>query len=183
VKRKLEVHLARESLYDSAEPRRYPKLFVNTQGDSLGFGFYVEGDARPDFAYLQKFLVELKRESQLRANFRSALATHDLFLADYYRFRSGVEGGVLKRQFRSHNSTIEAADIGASNWKATTFEELCINLPELIETGWLDLHVFKQIDASAAIARGSSVIDDISAGLEAVASLYRHTIRSLTDRG
>ena len=85
VKRRLELHLANENHYSSADPFPYPKLFVYSK-ELLSFRFYIEAPldpTRPDavkYTYWRAFRKQLQEDNDVLDLLLQTMDKHQLML-------------------------------------------------------------------------------------------------------
>ena len=173
VKRRLELHLARESHYDFNNPRPYAKLFVNSDTD-LVFGFYVETPAKTqndvhEYVYWRNFRDRLQENSALREALVSAMESHNLVMTDYHQQETG---GALGCQFAFREGRLQQCKPDSPDWQEVEVEQLVQRVAQLPEDKWVDLHIFKTIEKEKAIEMGDGVVFFILSVLRDLVPLY-----------
>lgn len=176
VRRRLELHIARKSLYDFDDPQRVAKLFVYTH-DELAFGFYVEatGKREEDARYIhwRNFRERIQSKSPLRDALEHAIAKHDLAFTDYYhRHDFGAPFG----RFRSLKGMLQFAAHGTDKWTGSSLPEFARAVAALPGDKWVDLHIYARMDKEAAIDMGENVVEPILSVLDDFVPLYLETV-------
>jgi hypothetical protein len=177
VRRRLELHLAREMHYDFYRPRLFAKLFVYTQSD-LAFGFYVEAPAKTQddvhvYAHWRNFRDQLQENPAMREALMSAMEKHDLVMADYYRPETG---GALGCQFAFREGRLQQREPERPDWQDATVEQLVQRIARLPQDEWVDLHVYKTIEQEKAIEMGDAVVLAILSVLRDLVPVYEMTV-------
>jgi len=195
VRRRPELHIARSSHYDFAEPRSYAKLFVYTwgndcedgdeeDGDELAYGLFVEGkrDDDANYPHWRNFRERLRTSDGLSAALFAAMEEHRLIVADYnQRYNRYNRGGALGDQFRSHRGAFQSSPPGKPAWRDCSREDMIDRLISMQgEHEWIDLHVFAQMDKAAAVKLGPEVVKPVLLVLESLVPVYRAMIASPT---
>ena len=177
VRRRLELHLARELHYDFYNPRLFAKLFVYTDRD-LAFGFYVETPARTQddvhaYAHWRNFRDQLQDNAAMREALLSAMEKHSLVMADYYRPETG---GALGCQFAFREDRLQQQEPGRPDWQDVTVEQLVQRVAGLPQDEWVDLHIYDTIAQEKAIEMGDGVTFAILSVLRDLVPVYEMSI-------
>jgi len=174
VRRRVELHIARKSVYNFDDARAVAKLFVYTH-DDLVFGFYVEATGKREdderFPHWRNFRDRIQDRSALRDALEGAVAKHDLTLTDYYRSCDAPIG-----RFRSVRGTVQAAPRGTDNWAGSSLPEFAGAIAGVSGAEWIDLHIFSRMDKTVAIGMGAEVVGRILSVLDDLVPVYLQTI-------
>jgi hypothetical protein len=177
VARRLELHIARKLHYDFYNPWPFAKLFVSSY-DRLAFGFYVEtpastADNLQEFGHWRRFRDRLQSNKAMREALVTAMRRHDLMITDYYRQETG---GALGSIFAYQDGVLRQRQPSSPDWHNVEVDSLIKNVARLPEDQWVDLHVFKTIDQTAAIEMGDEVVYVILRVLRDLVPIYEMTI-------
>lgn len=174
VRRRTEVHIARDSQYLFDNPWPHAKLFVYTPPDELAFGFYVEKADHPIHQRWDwtQFVANLEGDPVMRAALLAAMSNHGLVMTDYYQQETG---GALGRKLLYWQ--------GQLCWQRPTEAPRPVSLDDLArffggldERIWCDLHLFGTIPETEAIALGKGVIHEIVKVLRSLVPVYEASI-------
>ena len=176
VRRRVELHIARKSLYDFEDPIPVAKLFVYTY-DDLAFGFYVEASAKREhddhYLHWRNFRDRIQETSALRDALTHAVTKHDLGITDYYHRHD--RKSPLGR-FRSSKGMLQFAPRETDNWRDSSVSELADAVAALSGDEWVNLHIYASIGKEAAIEMGKDVVDFILPVLDDLVPVYLETI-------
>ena len=179
VRRRAELHIARDSAYDFNDPFPRPKLFVytlNDERDELAFGYYVEGGNRKGKPPVSFHAVEAFQDAMGGSTevLKSAAAIRELYVADYYNESNSK--GALGWTFKIAPNRIEMTN-RADSTSLASLQNVVGAIRGLGRSPYVDLHIFSRIPAKEAIAMRERVVGAIVETLVALAPLYRATIK------
>ena len=176
VRRRVELHIARKSVYDFDDPVPVAKLFVYTH-DELAFGFYVEatGKRKEDAHYIhwRNFRDRIQTKSPLRDALERAIAKHDLAFTDYYG-RHDFNAPIGR--FRSLKGVLQFAPRGTDKWTDSSLPEFARAVAGLSGDEWVNLHIYARMDKKAAIGMGENVVGPVLSVLDDFVPVYLETI-------
>lgn len=177
VRRRLELHLARELHYEFDHPYPYAKLFVYSRNE-LAFGLYIEtpektGNDVQEYIHWRNFRDRLQNNRAMREALMTAMENHNLVMTDYYQQESG---GALGCQFAFQNGRLQQWKPGSSDWQDVHVEHLIDRIAQLPEDKWVDLHIFDTIEKEQAIDMADKVVFPVLSVLRALVPVYEMTI-------
>ena len=179
VKRRLELHLARELHYDFNNPLPFAKLFVCSMKSELAFGFYIETPAKTqsdvqEYVHWRNFRDRLQENPAMREALVSAMDGHSLVMRDYYQKKK--TGGALGCQFAFRQGRLQQYKSDSPGWQDVEVEYLIQRIAQLPEDKLVVLHIFDTIKKEQAIEMGNGVVFSILSVLRALVPVYEMTI-------
>jgi hypothetical protein len=177
VRRRLELHIANENHYSSADPYPFPKLFVYSK-QRLAFGFYIEAPLDPNrndaskYTYWRAFRKRLQNDQDLSEALIQTMDKHQLTLADYYR----RDGGIFRGSFTVRDGSINFQSSMESSVNGMGKDEFIRRITEPNEYEWMDLHVFTEMDKATALKLKGEVATPILSVLKDLALIYEVAI-------
>ena len=177
VRRRTELHIARQSRYSFDNPSPHAKLFVYTPPDEAAFGFYVEKadhaiDRQWDWV---RFQSNFGTDPIARAALLAAMRNHRLTLTDYYD-QDG--GGALGRRMLFWQGRF-CSQRPREDPQPVTLDDLVRLMASLEDNTWCDLHLFTTIPKAEAVALGHRIVERILAVFHSLVPVYEAAI---TDR-
>jgi hypothetical protein len=179
VRRRLELHIARKSLYNFETPLGFAKLFVYTHEEELAYGFYVESSGKRTedgkYRHWKNFRDRILAPSPLRDAIHEATDRFDLILTDYYREHRGDDDRPVGR-FEIKKSRFKSGLDPTSRPLDSLLPELAHAAASATGDMWIDFHIYASMSRNEAIRKGWRVVDAMLPVLDALAPVYLETI-------
>lgn len=167
VRRRLELHLAREDKYDFNRPLPCAKLFVYSH-HNLAFGFYIETPDESDrhrfpgkFRDWDSFKTKLGNRATMQTILLEPMSNHGLTLIDYYRQESG---GALGCKFQFIDGALHWWRPDSPSWSQISVDVMFQRIARLPEDEYVNLHLYTVMPKEEAINLGPAVRDPNSGG-------------------
>ena len=177
VRRRTELHIARESRYSFDNPWPHAKLFVYTPPDEFALGFYLEKADHPlDHLWdWGRFISNLESDPIARAALLAAMRNHRLTLTDYYDQQKGGALGVRLLYWAGSLCLQRPLE----DPEPVALDDLVRLMAGLGDDAWCDLHIFTAIPKAEAVALGHRIVERILAVFHSLVPVYEAAI---TDR-